>query len=90
MKKRILVCVAVLVISVSALTACGGGAAPSDRGEAVVAVPAEEAGKVNLVAGDAGSAAAGAEICTTYCASCHGDTGLGDGSCRCSIGPRTG
>ena len=41
MKKRILVFVAALVISVSALTACGGGAAPSDRGEAVVAVPAE-------------------------------------------------
>jgi len=50
---------------VSALTAGGGGAATSDSGEAVVTVPAEYAGKVNPVAGDAGAASAGAEIYTT-------------------------
>ena len=42
-------------------------------------VPAEYASLSSPVAADQESLARGGEIFTTHCASCHGDSGLGDG-----------
>lgn len=43
-------------------------------------VPAQAAKQVNPVKSDAESIAAGKTLWSTHCSSCHGKTGLGDGS----------
>ena len=43
-------------------------------------IPAEYAGISNPVAADQNSLQQGAELYGTYCVSCHGDGGMGDGS----------
>ncbi len=43
-------------------------------------VPAKDASTANPVKNDAGSKAAGKELFEKKCASCHGKTGLGDGT----------
>src|SRR6185436_9240320 len=67
----------VLILGIFIFTAC---ASTSDSAEPVAtldSVPAEFAGKTNPLGADA--AVAGADVYKTHCASCHGDTGLGDG-----------
>jgi len=43
-------------------------------------VPADKAKATNPLKGDAGSIATGKTLWNQHCASCHGKTGLGDGS----------
>jgi mono/diheme cytochrome c family protein len=43
-------------------------------------VPADKAKAANPLKGDAGSMATGKSLWNQHCASCHGKTGLGDGS----------
>jgi mono/diheme cytochrome c family protein len=43
-------------------------------------VPADKAKVANPLKGDAGSVATGKTLWNQHCASCHGKTGLGDGS----------
>ena len=43
-------------------------------------VPADKAKAANPVKGDAGSLATGKTLWNQHCASCHGKTGLGDGT----------
>jgi len=76
----------VLILGTLVLSACGGGAAKEER----PAVAADFAGKTNPLAGDADAAAAGKEVYTTNCASCHGDSGKGDGPAGASLDPKPG
>src|SRR5260221_12443742 len=64
------VLIAVLLLVSIAITACGE-ATSSDT------IPADYAGKTNPLGTEAASA--GAEVFKANCASCHGDTGHGDG-----------
>ena len=50
-------------------------------------VPSEFEGLENPVGGDTDAIAAGAELYATTCASCHGDTGLGDGPAAAALDP---
>src|SRR5258708_35023389 len=64
------VLIAILFLVSLAITACGE-ATSSDT------IPADYAGKTNPLGTEAASA--GAEVFKANCASCHGDTGHGDG-----------
>jgi mono/diheme cytochrome c family protein len=73
----------VLVFGSLLLAACGGGGAGTPA--PLDAVPADFAGKTNPLGADA--ATAGADVYKTNCASCHGDTGLGDGPAGAALDP---
>ncbi len=83
MHKKLFVLLAVLVLASLTLTACGGGTAKKEEPKPV---PAEFAGKTNPLGADA--AAAGMEVFSLNCASCHGETGKGDGPAGASLDPR--
>ena len=51
-------------------------------------VPADYADKVNPFKDDAAAIAAGAEVYTTYCESCHGPEGKGDGPAADALDPK--
>jgi mono/diheme cytochrome c family protein len=84
MKKFILV----MLISVFALAACGGGKTSSsaDENETLATVPAEYAGLTNPLGPEA--ADEGAEVFKTNCQACHGTQGHGDGPAGQSLDPR--
>lgn len=65
------------------LSACGAKAAPA---VSFPPVPADYAGKTNPFGAEA--AADGALNYVSYCASCHGATGRGDGSSAQAFDPR--
>ena len=65
------------------LTACATDA--TDTPEVIETVPAEFAGKANPYGPEASSQ--GAEVFKSYCASCHGETGHGDGPAGMSLVP---
>lgn len=65
------------------LSACGATAAPD---VSFPPVPADYAGKTNPFGAEA--AAAGALNYVSYCESCHGATGRGDGSSAAALDPR--
>lgn len=73
----------VLLIAAFVLAACGGGG--SSTTETLDPVPAEYAGKTNPLGADA--ATAGAEVFKTNCATCHGDSGHGDGPAGAALDP---
>ena len=50
-------------------------------------VPEEFAGLTNPITADEESLARGAEIYTTYCVVCHGETGMGDGTGAANLDP---
>lgn len=52
-------------------------------------IPAEYAGATNPVEGDSAAIAAGMSTYMTACATCHGDTGAGDGPASMSDPPPT-
>lgn len=81
--------IVVLVIGAFVLAACGGSpeAGPDTAEVAAPAVPAEYAGKTNPLKGDAAAAAAGKTTYEQFCASCHGDTGKGDGPAGAALSP---
>lgn len=76
-----------LVLSIIVLAACSSQP-PSDQpvesSSSQVALPAEYAGK-NMPASS--NASAGKEAFQIYCASCHGEKGLGDGVAASSLNP---
>lgn len=63
--------------------ASGGGTGGTDG------VPAPYAGKSNPVEGDSAAISAGMSNYMTLCASCHGETGAGDGPSGNSTPPAT-
>jgi mono/diheme cytochrome c family protein len=75
----------VLILGTLVLSACGGGGAEKDTAEVI---PANYAGKTNPFKGNADAASAGKEVYTTNCASCHGDSGKGDGPAGASLDPK--
>ncbi len=50
-------------------------------------IPEEFAGLTNPVPADEASLARGAEIYTTYCVVCHGESGMGDGTGAANLDP---
>jgi len=79
MKKQLFL--VVLVLTALVLAACGGGGTPTP----IPAVPADWAGKAMPAGIDA---AAGKEVFTTNCESCHGSTGVGDGEAGAALDPK--
>lgn len=80
----------IAVICLFLLTACGGGGqeASSVDPENPPDPPAPYAGKTNPMAGDPGAVQAGEEIFQINCASCHGQTGAGDGPAAMGLSPK--
>lgn len=72
-----------MMLTLLLLTACGGDATAT--AEVLETVPAEFAGQTNPYGAEA--ATQGAEFFQTYCASCHGETGRGDGLAGGSLVP---
>jgi mono/diheme cytochrome c family protein len=68
------------------LSACGGGSAAGNETGSLETVPAEFAGKTNPFGSEAVSA--GAEVFKSYCVSCHGEYGRGDGVAGASLDPQ--
>jgi cytochrome c553 len=97
MKKTWFLLFAALVISSLVLAACGGGGAANNGGEAGGGAqgealdrpepPAEYASMTNPHEGDDAAAQAGQQIYQTNCASCHGESGLGDGPAAAALDP---
>ena len=79
--KKVLFVVLMLVAFV--LAACGSSGAETVA--TLAPVPADFAGKTNPLGSDA--ATAGADVFKTNCASCHGDTGHGDGPAGAALDP---
>ncbi len=93
MKRSMLLVVFLVILSAMVLTACGGGGGNgegNDGGDqmARAEVPAPYAGQTNPFEGDPAAAQAGATTYETYCASCHGSTGQGDGPAGGSLDPK--
>ncbi len=80
MKKKFLL----LLLSVLFISACATENAKTQE-SALDVVPTEYAGKTNPLGSDA--AVAGAEVYKSYCASCHGEYGRGDGVAGASLQP---
>lgn len=80
MKKSFSMVLAILIFSAMVLSACGGGSAADTP-----SIPAEYAGKTNPLGSDA--AAAGQAIYVVQCASCHGNSGKGDGPAGQALTP---
>jgi mono/diheme cytochrome c family protein len=85
MLKKILLIAVVLTSLI--LTACGEGDGAEAESEATLEpVPAEFAGQSNPLGAE--SAADGQEIFQTYCTTCHGPEGHGDGPAGQSLDPK--
>lgn len=80
MREKLFITVALAALL---LTACGNE--KTAMPEALDSVPAEFSGKANPFGPDA--AVEGAGVYKVYCASCHGETGLGDGAAGMSLVP---
>jgi mono/diheme cytochrome c family protein len=95
MKKSIWVLISVIALSSLLLAACSGGGATSSSSSADIKatvvrnqIPADYANLTNKFAGNADAVAAGKEIFTANCVTCHGDKGLGDGPAGASLDPK--
>lgn len=79
--------VVIFLILLLFLSACSRGGNQSQRAPtSLPSVPATYAGKTNPFGSEASEK--GAEIFRTYCASCHGERGLGDGPAAGSLNPK--
>jgi mono/diheme cytochrome c family protein len=89
MKIKSILCIAAALVFVLLLSACGGSETsdvPADRPEP----PEEFAELKNPLEGVDTALNAGKETYNVNCASCHGDTGLGDGPIGSSLNPEPG
>jgi mono/diheme cytochrome c family protein len=75
-----------ILLSVIILSACGGGA--EDPGVTRPTPPPEYTGKTNPLGSDPNAVAAGQTVYTTNCASCHGESGQGDGPAGAALDPK--
>ena len=71
------------ILNVLLISACGGHTTATP--EVLETVPAEFAGQTNPFGAEV--APKGEEFFQTYCASCHGETGRGDGPASGSLAP---
>jgi len=85
MKKMLWLSMMILVVLAVVLAGCGS---KEPAAETQKPVPAEFAGKTNPFAGQADAAAEGQVIYADNCASCHGDSGKGDGDAGASLDPK--
>ena len=85
MKKSIIVLLAVLSVLVLLLAACGGG---NSADKAEDKVPDQYVNQTNPFKGKADAADAGKAIFAANCASCHGDSGKGDGPAGATLNPK--
>ena len=81
-----------IVMALFALAACGAKqtpppSAPPSEGREIPTPPPEYATKKNPLTGNAGAIETGKGIYNSNCASCHGETGLGDGPAAKSLNP---
>lgn len=78
-----------VVFILCVMSACGStqSTSPPSGGGALPAVPAEYAEKTNPLEGDPSAIEAGKGIYNSNCASCHGETGMGDGPAAKSLTP---
>jgi len=83
--KNYSILIAVLIFHLVVLSACGAPHAGGPSG-ALATVPPDCVGRVNPL--DQGASAEGAAVFKTYCASCHGDGGQGDGAAGMYLDPR--
>lgn len=88
MKKTTFVLVVIVILGALVLAACGGGGSSEGSGIQRQSVPADYAGKTNPFDGQQAAADAGKELYTTNCATCHGDSGKGDGPAGASLDPK--
>jgi mono/diheme cytochrome c family protein len=86
MKKSIMVLLAVLSVLVLLLAACGGGGNAADTTEDKV--PDQYVNQTNPLNGKADAIAAGKVVFETNCASCHGESGKGDGPAGAALNPK--
>lgn len=86
MHKKFTFVLILLVMMATLISACGGGAAEPES--TLDAVPAPYAGKTNPFAGSSDAVAAGKADFDINCASCHGETGLGDGPASAALTPQ--
>ena len=80
MNKSFSMVLVILVFSALLLSACGGSSTADTPN-----IPAEYAGKTNPLGSDA--ATAGKAIYDVQCASCHGESGQGDGPAGQALTP---
>lgn len=90
MKKSIFFLFVLVISAMMVLAACASAPATSGGGAARPAAPAEFANKTNPVAGNADAVAKGKAEYTTNCASCHGESGAGDGPAGSALNPKPG
>lgn len=83
--KKLNLLLVVLVLASMVLAACGGSQGNANTGEEPE-VPAAYAGKTNPLGPEA--ADAGKVVYETYCASCHGPEGHGDGPAAAALDPK--
>jgi mono/diheme cytochrome c family protein len=65
----------------------GGGMGNGMMARHMAPIPEEYAGLSSPIEADEDSLARGGELFTTYCASCHGDGGMGDGPAAATLDP---
>lgn len=86
MKKSLYVLVLIGLITTLMLAACGG--ATNEDGTSDEVVPDKYASMTNPDTGNADAAAAGKAIFDGKCATCHGETGKGDGAGGAALNPK--
>lgn len=98
MKRLWVVMFAVALIGILTLAGCGGGGSATQApagteasgGEALdrPEPPAEYASLTNPINCDDAANQAGQQVFSTNCASCHGETGAGDGPAAAALDPK--
>lgn len=86
MKRPIWFVMIVVLLGALVLAACGGGGGGStvSRSEP----PADYGAMTNPFSGSTDAANAGKDLFALNCASCHGDTGKGDGPAAAALDPK--